>query len=88
MQWITVHRLPDIEEEHCSRKNIRLNYPAVFNKKFSFVLFEISLFVAVLFQLLYSVSYFPLKHFLTNLDCIIFLSVDPLRIASLESVIF
>ena len=78
MQWVTVtvHRLPNIVEEPCSRKKILLNYLVVFNKKFSIVILEILLFFAVLFQLLYYVSYFSLKHFLTNLDCIMFLSVD------------
>ena len=36
-----------------SCKKILLNYLVVLNKKFSFVLLEISLFVTVLFQLLY-----------------------------------
>ena len=76
MQLVTVHRLSDIVEEPCSHKKILLNYLVVFNKKFSFVILEILLFVAVLFQLLCYVSYFSLKHFLTNLDCIMFLSVD------------
>ena len=67
MQQATVHRLLDIEEEPCSRENILLNYLVVLNKKFSFVLLEISLFVIVLFQsscYKYPVGYSSLKHIL------------------------
>ena len=45
--------MTDVEEESYSCKKILLNYLVVLNKKFSFVLLEISLFVTVLFQLLF-----------------------------------